>query len=366
MRRTFSRSSAAARGFTLIELLVVIAIIAVLIALLLPAVQAAREAARRSQCLNNLKQLGLACANYVDSTNVFPMAAFWNVDVTHSPSASTSFGYLIHLLPYFEQTQVYNSFNTGLAFGNAENTTTHGVGIGTLWCPSDGVVSEPTVSKGPLFGYVSVPNAFPIHHSSYGANIGTWFVVTPFPYLGNWGSAPNPNYPPIVATLNGLIHHDSSVRIANITDGTSNTIAIGERGHGLFDPTTRATWHWWVSGARTQLTTLFPMNPQRKEILFDPTGSGSVTVGGTTTSYLVSASSFHPGGCNFAFADGSVRFLKDSIDSWTNDPKNNGMPTGAIKASNGTWALGGPGSRVGVYQALSTRSGGEVVSADSY
>jgi prepilin-type N-terminal cleavage/methylation domain-containing protein/prepilin-type processing-associated H-X9-DG protein len=356
---------APARGFTLIELLVVIAIIAVLIALLLPAVQAAREAGRRAQCINNLKQLGLACANYADVTGVYPMAAFWSLDGTHPPSASTSFGFLIHLLPYYEQGQVYNSFNTSLAFGNAQNTTTHGVGIATLWCPSDGEVASPTLTKGPLFGYVSVANPFPVQHSSYGANVGTWFLTTPFPFTGSWGSAPNPNYQSIVSEFNGLIYHDSAVRIAQITDGTSNTIAIGERGHGLFDPATRATWHWWVSGLRTQLTTLFPMNPQRKEGIFDPTGSGSTTVGGTTTSYLVSASSFHPGGCNFAFADGSVRFLKDTIDCWKNDPNNFGLPTGVTTNPNGTFSLG-PNTRVGVYQALSTRAGGEVVSSDSF
>jgi prepilin-type N-terminal cleavage/methylation domain-containing protein/prepilin-type processing-associated H-X9-DG protein len=365
MSRDLPHGRGARRGFTLIELLVVIAIIAVLIALLLPAVQSAREAARRAQCLNNLKQLGLGCANYADATGVFPMAAYWKLDVTHPPSASTAFGFLIHLLPYFEQGQVYNAFNTGLAFGNAENTTVHGIGINTLWCPSDGAVSTASVIKNPLFGYVNLPNPFPVAHSSYGANTGTWFVVTPYPFTGSWGSATNPNYAAIVGTLNGLIFHESAVRYADVIDGTSNTISVGERGHGLFDPATRATWHWWVSGARTQLTTLYPMNPQKKEGLFDPTGSGSTTVGGTTTSYLVSASSFHPGGCNFAFADGSVRFLKDSIDCWRNDPNNSGLPVGAIANPNGTYMLG-PNGRVGVYQALSTRNGGEVISSDAF
>jgi prepilin-type N-terminal cleavage/methylation domain-containing protein/prepilin-type processing-associated H-X9-DG protein len=368
MLRTPSPGRAATRGFTLIELLVVIAIIAVLIALLLPAVQAAREAARRAQCTNNLKQLGLACANYAGAVGVFPMAAYWKLDVTHAPSASTAFGFLVHLLPYFEQGQVYNAFNCGLAFGNAENTTAHGTGMATLWCPSDGAVSSPTLTTGPLFSYVlpGVPNPFPVAHSSYGANIGTWFVVTPFPFTGNWGSATNPNYAAIVGSFNGLIYHESAVSYAGVYDGTSNTIAIGERAHGLFDPATRATWHWWVSGARTQLTTLYPMNPQRKEGLFDPTGSGSTTVGGTTTSYLVSASSFHPGGCNFAFADGSVRFLKDSIDCWFNDPKNSGLPVGVVQdPTTGVYSMGSQG-RFGVYQALSTRAGGEVISANAY
>ncbi len=131
-------------AFTLIELLVVIAIIAVLIALLLPAVQAAREAARRSQCINNLKQLGLANANYAGATGVFPMGQFWN------QTGYSGFSALIHLLPYYEQVQVYNAFNTQLTFAQADNTTVHGTGISSLWCPSDGTISKPVVTNLPV------------------------------------------------------------------------------------------------------------------------------------------------------------------------------------------------------------------------
>ena len=321
---------ASSRGFTLIELLVVIAIIAVLIALLLPAVQAAREAARRSQCVNNLKQLGLACANYAGTTNVYPMAAFWS---TGPLTSSTSFGALIHLLPYFEQGQVYNAFNTSLGFGDFQNTTVHGIGIGTLWCPSD-ARRRPPSPGGDHPPRCSVPaRATPFkipRTSSYVVNTGTFFQNTAFPYTGAWGSAPNPLYGPFKASFNGVMFHESAISIAAITDGTSNTLAMGERAKGLFDPTTQATVNWFVSGLRTQFTTLVPPNPQKKEIAYSPTGSGaSATVGGTTTTYTVSASSYHPGGCNFAFCDGSVRFLKDTIDSWSN-ATSNGLPVGAI------------------------------------
>jgi prepilin-type N-terminal cleavage/methylation domain-containing protein/prepilin-type processing-associated H-X9-DG protein len=349
------------RGFTLIELLVVIAIIAVLIALLLPAVQSAREAARRAQCVNNLKQLGIACANYAGTTGVFPMAAFWS---TGPLTSSTSFGALVHLLPYFEQGQIYSAFNTSLAFGDFENTTVHGIGIATLWCPSDGTISNPALTTAPLFRPAGA-TPFRVQFSSYGVNVGTWFQVTQFPYTGAWGSAPNPTYGAFKAGWNGVMFHESAVPISAITDGTSNTMAMGERGHGLFDQTTQATWDWWISGLRTQLTTLVPPNPQKKEGAFSPTGSGSVTVGGTTTTWVVAASSFHPGGCNFAFCDGSVRFIKDTIDSWANSTTN-GLPVGiVVDPVTNVFSLG-PGAKVGVYQALSTRANSEVVSADAF
>ena len=363
MIRRNSLGRAAARGFTLIELLVVIAIIAVLIALLLPAVQAAREAARRAQCVNNLKQLGLACANYVGTTNVLPMAAFWANG--NGRGGTTSFGALIHLLPYFEQTQAYNSFNTGLSFADLENTTTHGIAISSLWCPSDGTVSTPAITNLPTSGYYPSQAPYRVAYSSYGVNTGTWFFSPPFPWTDKFNGNPNPAYLPAIQSYNGVICHESAVTIAAITDGTSNTIMLGERAHGLLSPTVQPSWDWWVSGARTQMVTTYPINAIKKEANFTAGGTGSSTVGGSNTSYEVCASSYHPGGANFTFCDGSVRFLKDTIDTWANDPTT-GLPVGAQKNSLGEYNSLAPGSKVGVYQALSTRAGGEVISADQY
>src|SRR5215213_6414670 len=134
------------RGFTLIELLVVIAIIAVLIALLLPAVQAAREAARRSQCVNNLKQLGIAMHNYHDVVGSFP-TSFWrntrNVRGSTATDGTNRHSWISMSLPYIEQTPLYNSMNFSLGVGERQNVTAAMTPINVLMCPSD---PSPTIS----------------------------------------------------------------------------------------------------------------------------------------------------------------------------------------------------------------------------
>src|SRR5437016_5183336 len=130
------------RGFTLIELLVVIAIIAILIALLLPAVQAAREAARRAQCVNNLKQLGLAVANYESANGSYPTADNTCPYIVGSSNLNYGASVFVRLLPYFEQSALFNAYNHSLAFFSISNATIANTGVNTLWCPSDGVVSQ--------------------------------------------------------------------------------------------------------------------------------------------------------------------------------------------------------------------------------
>ena len=157
------------------------------------------------------------------------------------------------------------------------------------------------------------------------------------------------------------------LRIASVTDGTSNTIAYGEHAHGLFSQTPDSNgitdffdWNWWVSGnfGDTLFTTYFPLNPQKK--LTTGYYEGGTFIQGDDM--VTAASSFHPGGANFAFCDGSVRFVKESINSWSDDPDRSCRKASRSRLQPTPPA---PGS-IGVYQALSTRNGGEVISADSF
>jgi prepilin-type processing-associated H-X9-DG protein len=190
-----------------------------------------------------------------------------------------------------------------------------------------------------------------IHFSSYGASTGSWFVQVP-PSFPNWQAINGSN--------NGLVHLQSDRRMVDITDGTSNTFLLGERAHGLMSAENRHTWHWWAGPSRVLFTAKWPMNPHRK--LSDGSSDIGPILTGNPSVFLLAASSFHPGGCHFGFADGSVRFLKDTIDSWPLDP-DTAEPTGLDVDSNGVTFVK-PRARIGVYQALATRGGGEVVGAD--
>jgi prepilin-type processing-associated H-X9-DG protein len=156
------------------------------------------------------------------------------------------------------------------------------------------------------------------------------------------------------------------VRLADITDGTSTTLAFGERAHGRLDRTGGDTadfyyWQWWCSSyyGDTLFSTFYPINPWKTLDNVAVPGDDSPF----STAYVLAASSFHPGGANFAFVDGSVRFLKETIDCWSLDPQS-GMPTGVTIDGKGFF-VPAPGS-VKVYQALSTRNGGEVLDTSSY
>jgi prepilin-type processing-associated H-X9-DG protein len=167
-------------------------------------------------------------------------------------------------------------------------------------------------------------------------------------------------------SMNGLFYIRSAVTLAQVTDGTSNTISLGERAHSLLDETSATWWQWWSSGnyGDTLFCTLYPLNPFRKVDGQTAEAYANSTGDDRQAPFLISASSMHPGGANFAFLDGSVRFVKESINSWPIDPAS-GLPVGLTFNAAGPYTQAAT-LRFGVYQALSTRNGGEVISAGDY
>ncbi len=332
MKSPLCRRLRSERGFTLIELLVVIAIIAVLIALLLPAVQAARAAARRIQCVNNLKQLGLAAMNYESTNGVFPPGQMKLA--TRPPSGFTLF---VNMLPYMEQQPLYNGWNFSNAYDNLFSSTARSATIiAGLICPAD-VIPQNPVQNG-------------------AAN--EWYAVTS--YGGNAGSQ---SHPFMAVTSDGIFFYTgpaapgfNQVRIAAVTDGLSNTLLFGERDHfdqnfdsfanagwALFSQT-MGMWGWWASSSGGFGLTDVAMSTYAPLGYTTPVNYASASAGGLTQSAFAAGyetlrlnafGSQHPGGANFTMGDGSVRFLKSTI----------APPT---------------------YHALGTRAGGEVVSSDAY
>ncbi len=342
------------RGFTLIELLVVIAIIGVLIALLLPAVQQAREAARRIQCTNNLKQLALGAANYESTYGSYPMgtpfrrfAEGW-VDDGHS--------IFVALTAQIEQSQIYNAANFSRDIYYSSNLTVQQSAVSTLWCPSDSKVS---LRQLPDYQFGDTPMGQNyVRFTSYGGNAGVFYL-----HPSSYSDAGVAQTAALTSQCNGIFFTNSAVTLAQITDGTSNTFLFGERGHSLLTASgSLLDWHWWFDGyyADTMFTTLYPLNPFRKL----RTGG---TTGSLTNAYVFSASSLHPGGANFAFVDGSVKFIKDTIQTMPFD-QNTGQPRGIAGDYNyyTTQFTIAAGTSFAVYQALSTRAGNEVISSDAY
>jgi prepilin-type N-terminal cleavage/methylation domain-containing protein/prepilin-type processing-associated H-X9-DG protein len=373
------------RGFTLIELLVVIAIIAVLIALLLPAVQSAREAARRAQCTNNLKQLGLAALNYESTNQVLAGASYtgtlWNPPA-YSSKYPESFSVFVRMLPFFEQAPMYNATNFSLNAGAPDNLTIGGVLVASLACPSD--LQNQTITLPPTQAQTSVApgwdfyNIYPLPagnwtqaFSSYGGNAGTFT----FGFNNQMSGT-------VLGFFNGTIYNDSSVKIAAITDGTSNTFLFTERAKGHLwtnDPYyCQSDAQWNVGRYFDTLTcTMYPMN------LGFGNGAGPLGFNGYNYYCTVDSGSYHPGGANFGFCDGSVKFLKNSISSWSfntgnTDGDGDSIPDNTTRVTvsatapytrTGYYLQNSNGNgiaQLGVYQMLSTRNGGEVVSSDSY
>ncbi len=324
------------RGFTLIELLVVIAIIAVLIALLLPAVQAAREAARRAQCVNNLKQIGLAMHNYHDANNSLPpgrKGCCWGT-------------WQVFILPQIEQGNNFNAFNfvgsgsgpdRPFRYNDNTNTTVTNASYAAFTCPSDSKSDNTGITTRHNY-VVNVGNTTMPQSPNY---YGVIFGGAPFTDMGA------PGYDAV--SLDPSATPGGTVGFAAITDGTSNTMLASEsvQGHGR----DYRGFTWWGYGANftAYLAPNSPLPDLSQSLRFDcdvtnplnpPCAQAvnytSPTPPGTTSlAQYNAARSRHPGGVNAAFGDGSVKYLKNTIN-------------------------------IAVWQALSTTRGGEIISADAY
>jgi len=313
--------------------LVVIAIISVLIALLLPAVQAARESARRVQCVNNLKQLGLALHNYYDALLVLPpgyvaSSAFYDGETDTSPGWS----WASMILPQIDQAPLYAAINFSLPVQFPANTTAARTSMAGFLCPSDqfqGSTFAVTDGFGNTVGTVAP--------SSYAASTGDDASDTVFGF-DNVGDG------------RGLFFRNSSIKIAAITDGTSQTIMLEERAWGNAE----GNWTGAIQGGYIQRGPFNPCPGSANATHLAPclvlAHCHMINTNADSDSGLDDSSSFHPGGANELFADGSVHFLR----SVPNDAGAN--PDGSTRYT--------PTSLI--FQALGTRAMGEVISSDSY
>jgi prepilin-type N-terminal cleavage/methylation domain-containing protein/prepilin-type processing-associated H-X9-DG protein len=308
-RRPNSMTSTRRSGFTLIELLVVIAIIGVLVGLLLPAVQAAREAARRAQCVNNLKQIGLALHNYEASHGALPPGYVTTIDA-RGRDLGPGWGWNAMLLAEMEQRNLLNSLNFSLAIEAPDNATGRLTTVATFLCPSDRAPSTWSAD---------------VRDTGTGQLIRPICPVASSNYIGMYGlGEPGPDG-------EGLFSRDTSVRFRDVTDGLSQTLAVGERSFRLGP----ATWTGSVTGA-----ILFAGPDQTVGTIVPEEAPGMILghagehVGpGSPKSEINQFYSLHPGGVNFLFADGHVGFLKTSMDYQ-------------------------------LYRSLATRAGGETISGD--
>ena len=303
------------RGFTLIELLVVIAIIAILIALLLPAVQQAREAARRSQCKNNLKQWGLALHNYHDTHRIFPPGMM---------TRGNLFGFHVMLLPFVDQTNLYNQFDMDENYNDATNKPLTTEIFDLLHCPSSFGADRKSAGGG--------EDGWTVHYYGVAGPVGT----KPSPLSGSWSDAGDPAYSYGAFSTEGILYRDSHIVMADVLDGTSNTMIIGElsaRPSAGGNP--YRMWTRGVSGTGTSSDSSSGNAGCACKSMY--AGIGPIGYSSSDPLRYFNHTRFnsnHEGGCHFLFADGSVHFISENVDFnvyQAAGARNDGLPWNIIQ-----------------------------------
>lgn len=345
-------------GFTLIELLVVIAIIAILIALLLPAVQQAREAARRTECRNKLKQLGLALHNYHDVHRCLPMGVMGGDARLYSGSgmaAHRGFAWGAYILPFIEEPNLFRAIDFGEPvyplgppmLTNSNEALLTGISSTKFLCPTDlrspndeSFLPAPGLSAASYVGNTGV-NGFIRGQGSF-ANI-SW------PLVRFWGSAINSLTPMSIANSvsSGPFSINSRTRLRDVTDGTTNVILLGERRGGL---DAGIPWSSAITGSQTFWVGAFRYQTL-SSAYYRPNKCDRDTPQADLDGCVGNFSSWHPGGMNACLMDGSVRFISENIDS---------ADEAAIDAIP---SMTGPGRKnvYGIWQALCDINDGMVI-----
>lgn len=299
-----SRLRRKSSGFTLIELLVVIAIIAILISLLLPAVQQAREAARRSTCKNNLKQIGLALHNYHDTYGMFPLGGTGDRD--NAPRVS----WHVRILPNVDQAGLYNQIDMSGATAIAVDATLSDgriireIPMPIFTCPSDSY-------NDPRGGYAQCNYAGSMGSQSAASSSS---ACNPFQVYALESLLYGKTL--LKTALSGMIsRHGASIRIADVLDGTSNTIQVGETLPACLDAN-RGSWSFSQSTCNAETMTLTPINEYTTCDQLGPNRriTNSACTAHTEWNYSLGFKSMHTGGAHFLMVDGAVRFLSENID----------------------------------------------------
>jgi prepilin-type N-terminal cleavage/methylation domain-containing protein/prepilin-type processing-associated H-X9-DG protein len=337
MNRQDAKPTMPRHGFTLVELLVVIAIIGVLVALLLPAVQAAREAARRSQCINNLKQIGIALLTYHDANERFPYAfTFTPENIRANGGSMSTIGrnphwgpnWVIDILPFMEQQALYKRFDLKLPIASDFNREPRGVALTTMLCPTDsfnqvkfddteGMLPNGAGDNWARGNYGAMSSLSHMQSGNVSFNVGKSAVE-----LMSWDRRP---------WTRGVMGGNLSLSMRQIEDGTSNTVVVGELRAGLTSGDRRGIWAMGTAGASSiwghatddcvgpnsclpSADNIWGGSTLTQEIGEVDLANQCMGAGGSSSSQA-GPRSMHQGGINVCFADGSVSFISDSIQT---------------------------------------------------